>query len=71
MQVPDCEQELFKPVWFQIDTHWYKITPNSYLLFYAQDMHGSSFGCEIRFRPNKKKDKGHGVLGATFLENYF
>ena len=31
--VRNCELDNFKPLWFRIDTHWYMLAPNSYLIF--------------------------------------
>ena len=34
--VRNCELDKFKPLWFKIDTHWYMLAPNSYLIFNYQ-----------------------------------
>ena len=64
--------EDFETIWFQLDSLWYALPPNSYLLLYVTPIRNSrdyDVYCMLRIR--SKKDKEYGVLGANFLENYF
>ena len=68
--IPYCDPDEFDPLWFQIDLHWYKLAPNSYLLFLGTDFLTGTWYCEIRLNAMKNKRKEYGVLGINFLENY-
>ena len=52
-----------------MDTHWYKLAPNSYIVFSKMNRDGS-WECDIKFREQTIGHKNHGVLGINFLENY-
>ena len=63
--VRKCDSAKFEPIWFQLDTHWYVLPPNSYLIFI---LNTNEVTCFVRLAQN---DKPYGILGANFLENYF
>ena len=67
--VSNCDVSVFEPLWFQIDLHWYKVPPESYLVLVLDEQSGELL-CQFRLQPNGDHDS-YGVLGINFLENYF
>ena len=58
------------PLWFQIDLHWYKFPPQSYIgLIFIENT--GTFDCQIRIREKPSDNDSYAILGISFLQNYF